>query len=71
MTKDINAIYENGTFRLVGETALPLPEGARVRLSIEQLEASDAADVLSLAADVYSGLSDDDIAEVEAIAAEA
>ena len=54
MTKDINAIYENGTFRLVGETALPLPEGARVRLSIEQLEASDAADVLSLAADVYS-----------------
>lgn len=67
MTKDVDAIYENGTFRPVGAD-IPLPDGTRVRLSVELLDAPQNGDVLDLAANVYAGLSEQDIADVEQIA---
>ena len=67
MTKELDAIYENGTFRPVGDAELSLPDGARVRLSVKSVEPA-AADVLALAATVYTGLSESDIAEIEQIA---
>lgn len=45
---------------------VPLREGQNVRLTIESEEKGD--DVLALAADVYEGLSDVEIDEVEKIA---
>lgn len=67
MTKDVDAIYENGTFRPIGDAKIPLAEGARVRLSVKSVEPA-SADVLALAATVYAGLSDEDVAEIEQIA---
>jgi predicted DNA-binding antitoxin AbrB/MazE fold protein len=67
MTKELDAIYENGTFRPVGDAKIPLPDGTRVRLSVESVEPA-SADVLALAASVYAGLSDEDITEIEQIA---
>ena len=68
MTKDVDAIYENGAFRLVGDADIPLPDGTRVRLSVEPLNSSQPGDVLELAASVYAGLSESDIADVEKMA---
>jgi len=68
MTKNVDAIYENGTFRPVGDADIPLPNGTRVRLSVERLDAPQNGDVLDLAANVYAGLSDQEIADVEQIA---
>ena len=67
MTKDVDAIYENGTFRPIGDAKIPLTEGTRVRLSVKSVEPA-SADVLALAATVYAGLSDEDVAEIEQIA---
>jgi predicted DNA-binding antitoxin AbrB/MazE fold protein len=67
MTKELDAIYENGTFRPVGDAKIPLPDGTRVRLSVESVQLT-SADVLALAARVYAGLSDKDVAEIEQIA---
>lgn len=60
MSQAINAVYEGGAFRLLEESDLPLSEGQRVRLRIEMPD-----DMLELAADVYEGLSEEQIAEVE------
>ncbi len=68
MTKDVDAIFENGAFRPVGAADIPLADGTRVRLSIELLEPAQNGDVLDLAASVYAGLSEQDIADVEQIA---
>ena len=68
MTKNIDAIYENGTFRPIGNAKILLPSGTRVRLSVETLDSSHIDNVLDLAASVYAGLSDQEIAEVEQIA---
>jgi len=70
MTTNLDAIYENGNFRLIGEMALPLAEGTQVRLTVESISKESKLNVLDLAAQVYSGLSESDIAEVEKIAAE-
>jgi len=68
MTKKVDAIYENGTFRPIGDAEIMLPDGTRVRLSVEPLGSSQNDDVLNLAASVYAGLSEEEIADVEQIA---
>jgi len=65
-TETIDAIFEHGTFRLVRPPTIPLRDGQRVRLVVETEESPDA--ILALAANVYAGLSPQDITEVEQIA---
>ncbi|MFH1116983.1 MAG: antitoxin family protein [Pseudomonadota bacterium] len=63
-TETIEAVYEHGNFRPI---ALPqdmnLMEGQKVRLVVEPIEKPD--DILSLAAKVYEGLSDEQIDSIE------
>jgi predicted DNA-binding antitoxin AbrB/MazE fold protein len=65
-TETLDAIFEHGTFRLVRPPNISLHEGQRVRLVVEIEEPPDA--ILALAANVYAGLSPQDITEVEQIA---
>jgi predicted DNA-binding antitoxin AbrB/MazE fold protein len=65
-TETLDAIFENGIFRLVRPPSIPLRDGQRVRLVVETDESPDA--ILTLAANVYTGLSPQDITEVEQIA---
>jgi hypothetical protein len=65
-TETLDAIFEQGSFRLVRPPSIPLREGQRVRLVVETDESPDA--ILALAANVYTGFSPQDITEVEQIA---
>lgn len=62
----LEAIFEHGIFRLVQPSPLPLRDGQRVRLVVETEESPDA--ILALAANVYAGLSSQDVTEVEQLA---
>ena len=62
----VDAIFENGVFKPVGPPELR--EGERVRLTIERQAQATPEDILTLASRVYEGLSEEDIAEVEAAA---
>jgi predicted DNA-binding antitoxin AbrB/MazE fold protein len=65
-TETIEAIFEDGRFRLLRPPTIPLRDGQRVRLVVETEASPDA--ILALAANVYAGLSAQDIKEVEQIA---
>jgi predicted DNA-binding antitoxin AbrB/MazE fold protein len=62
-TETIEAVYEHGGFRLVAPVGLKLSEGQRVRLVVEPIEQPD--EILALAAQVYEGLSANEIDSVE------
>lgn len=66
MAQTLKAVFESGAFRLLESPTVPLAEGQHVRLTVE----SDAAqeDVLALAEQVYAGLSDEEIEDIERIA---
>ncbi len=66
MTATVEAVYENGVFR--PETRPALAEGAHVTLIVESAPAGGPDEVLRLAAEVYAGMSSQDIDEVERIA---
>ena len=68
MTKNVDAIYKDGAFRPIESDVLSLKDGARVRLTVEQATDESESNVLDLAAKVYAGLSDEDVAEIEKIA---
>lgn len=57
-----DAVYENGVFRPLSESP-QLPEGQHVRLIVE----SERETVLVLAAQVYLGLSEEQVNEIEKI----
>ncbi len=65
MTQTVEAVFENGTFRLLESPAVPLVDGQHVWLTVET-EATPE-DVLALAGQVYAGLSDEEIDGVERI----
>ena len=67
MSQIIEAVYENGSFKLLGEPVEPLAEGQRVKLIIES-GAVPSEDLLDLAAQVYEGLPDGTVDDVEKIA---
>jgi len=67
MQQTVEAIYESGRFRLIDPADLQLFEGQKVRLIIEPPDQS-ATNPLDLAAQVYEGLSDSQIEEIERIA---
>lgn len=66
MAQTLEAVFENGVLRLLGEPGVPLVEGQRVRLTVEM----EAEDVLTLAGEVYTGLSEEEIEDVERVALE-
>ncbi len=68
MSENLDAVYENGAFRPVNNADVHLCDGARVRLTVEPIPENGNHNVLELAAKVYAGLSDEDIADVERIA---
>ncbi len=68
MTKTLDAVYENGTFRPTSGAEITLRDGARVRLTVEPISQNLEENVLDLAAKVYAGLSDEEVADIERIA---
>lgn len=67
MQQTVEAVYENGGFRLIDPANLRFLEGQKVRLIIEPPVKSDT-NPLDLAAQVYEGLSESQIEEIERIA---
>lgn len=65
MTQIVEAIYENGMFRPITPADLPLSEGQQVRLLVDTVTAED---ILAMAAQVYAGLPEQDVEDVERIA---
>jgi len=66
MKETIDAIYENGVFRPLKRPNVL--DGIKVRLEIEKLSESNVEGMLELAAQVYNGLSNEQIDEIEQIA---
>ena len=68
MTKNVDAIYEDGAFRPLESDSIALEDGALVRLTVEPVPSDAGSNVLDLAANVYADLSDEEVAEIERIA---
>ncbi len=62
-TETVEAVYEQGGFRLVAPVDLKLAEGQKVRLMVEPIE--QAGDIIALAARVYDGLTQEEIDSIE------
>lgn len=68
MSSELNAIYEGGAFWPLSGQDITVPEGELVKLSVQPASSNSVPNVLFLAAQVYEGLSAEDIADVERIA---
>ncbi len=66
MKETIEAIYENGIFRPL--TRPLLPEGKRIKLTMESAVDENAEEILELAAKVYEAISTEEIEKIEKIA---
>lgn len=66
MVQALEAVFENGTFRLLEKPAVPLRDGQHVRLTVEA--ESTLEDVLELGEQVYAGLSEEVVDDIERIA---
>lgn len=67
MTQTIEAIYQNGMFKPINPIAEEIAEGKTVEITIKEKRLSPE-EMLKLAGEVYEGLSDKDIEEIERIA---
>ncbi|OLE55757.1 MAG: hypothetical protein AUG51_02170 [Acidobacteria bacterium 13_1_20CM_3_53_8] len=67
MKQTIDAVFENGSFRPLDDHSLQLSQGQRVRLIVEAPSDSQE-DLIELAGQVYEGLSDKEVDEIEQIA---
>lgn len=68
MTCVLKAVYENGIFRPLTPVSDDLADGQQVDLVVDAADQDSEHNVLRLAANVYAGLSEDDIADIERIA---
>ena len=66
MKGTVEAVFQDGVFRPIRRPNLP--EGERVRLTVESVGEAAADDILRLAARVYEGLSPRDIDDLEEMA---
>jgi predicted DNA-binding antitoxin AbrB/MazE fold protein len=66
MDRVVDAIYEQGILKPL--EALNLPEHQRVRLTIHEPLAESPDDALGAWQGVYDGLTEEDIAQIEALA---
>ena len=62
--QEMEAVFEDGKLRLLEPAKVPLVEGQRVRVVVE----ATSEDVLALAGQVYTGLSEEEIDAIERIA---
>ncbi|MCA9155157.1 MAG: antitoxin family protein [Planctomycetales bacterium] len=71
MKQIIEAVYENGMFRPLMAVPESISDGQQVRLEIEATNRpspNNLPDVLNLAGQVYDGLTNEDIDDIERIA---
>jgi len=66
MSETLEAIYEDGVFKPLRSPQVS--EGQHVRLTVETASEASSEGLLDLAGEVYQGLSDKQIREIEAIA---
>jgi predicted DNA-binding antitoxin AbrB/MazE fold protein len=66
MKSTVEAIFEDGVFKPVRPPELA--EGQRVQITVESILRLAPEEILRIAADVYRGLSDSDIREIEDMA---
>ncbi len=67
MSQQFNAVFHNGAFQ-PEEPVVAFVEGQQVRLTVESTEPAPSENLLALCVEVYSGLSGDEVDEVEQIA---
>ncbi|MFM9905291.1 MAG: antitoxin family protein [Pyrinomonadaceae bacterium] len=67
MSQIIEAIYQNGVFRPLNSLLPELRDGETVQIDIKERRLSPEQ-MLELASQVYEGLSEEDIDEIEKIA---
>jgi predicted DNA-binding antitoxin AbrB/MazE fold protein len=67
MTQTLDAVFKDGSFKPLNNGSLPFAEGQRVKLTVETpAEAQD--DLIELVAQIYDGLTEEDVNEVERLA---
>ena len=62
----VDAVFEHGAFRLLQPLDFPLPEGQALRLVVDTDPSPER--MLTLAAVVYHGLTEPEVAAIEAVA---
>ena len=67
MTQTIEAIYQNGMFKPLNPVSEEIAEGETVEITIKDKRLSPD-EMLKLASQIYEGLTEEDINEVERIA---
>lgn len=67
MTQTLDAVFEDGRFKPVDNGSLPFAEGQRVKLTVET-PAETQDDLIELAAQVYDGLTEEEVNDVERLA---
>jgi len=67
MAQTVEAVFEDGSFKPVDDSSLPLSEGQRVKLTVE-FPSETKDNLVELAGQVYEGLSEEDISEIERLA---
>ena len=66
MKATLEAVFEHGVFKPVER--IDIPEGERVKLTVERVASRTPDDMLDRARRVYEGLSPDEIDDIEHIA---
>ena len=67
MTQTLDAVFKDGSFKPLSNGSLPFAEGQRVKLTVETPgETQD--DLIAMAGQVYDGLNDEEVNEVERLA---
>ena len=67
MTQTLDAVFHDGSFKPVDDGSLPFSEGQRVKLTVEvPFETED--NLVELAGQIYEGLCEEDIGEIERLA---
>ncbi len=59
----MDAIYEHGVFRVLDSDAVKLPDGQRVRLTAEPVDALQSG--VDMLMHLYDGLTEEEIDEIE------
>ena len=67
MTQIVEAVFQDGSFKPVDNSSLPFSEGQRVTLTVE-VPSETEDNLVELAGQVYEGLSEEDIGEIERLA---
>lgn len=66
MQQVVEAVYENGILRPLA--TLKLSEGQEVQIIVRSTDELEPNEMLQLAAEVYEGLSEEEISDIEQIA---